>query len=863
MPGTPPGIFFLPTVAGGACRGAIYLEEGRGGAPPVLREVQSMADHPGSGATPTDAMLLARLAEGFFPSHAPRPAAAPHSPAVVSAIARSCALGAEADRLARLAQPPAEPAPARIGPRAASAAGLPAILSTFRVVLPRMGVRDSLAALLRVNQKTGFDCQSCAWPSPDGRRHRFEFCENGAKAIASEGTDRRITAEFFSRWSVDDLAGQSDAWLEQQGRLAEPLIRRPGADHYQPIGWDEAFQLIAGELNGLRTPDGAAFYTSGRASNEAAFLYQLFARDFGTNNLPDCSNMCHESSGTALAESLGIGKGTVTLEDFEQTDLILLVGQNPGTNHPRMLTSLEHARRNGATIIAVNPLPETGLLRFTDPNPDEYATPLHFAAAVLGSGRTLADLHLPVRVNGDIALLKGLMKVMLAEEAAHGGVLDHRFIGEFTEGFDRLRADLEATTWPEIEAGSGLTRDDIERAGRIVAGSRRMICCWAMGLTQHRDAVSTIQTLVNLLLLGGHIGRPGTGTCCVRGHSNVQGDRTMGIWERPSAGFLDALAREFGIVPPRHAGKDVVDTITAMHDGEVEVFVGLGGNFLAAAPDTVCTAEALRSCRLTVQIATKLNRGHLVTGRTALLLPCLGRMERDPAGILTVEDSMGIISPSRGHTEAAAPALRSETAIIAGIAHATLGARSRIDYPGLSADYGRIRDHIARVVPGFADFNIRLARGPFYLPNPARQRRFVTPSGRAGFHVAPIARHPLNGERYLLATIRSHDQFNTTVYGLDDRYRGVHGGRRVLFANPDDLAARGWTAGTRVDITSHFGDERRVARSFQLVPYPIPRGCVAAYFPEANVLVPIGSVAERSNTPTSKSIVVSLAAVPA
>ena len=820
-----------------------------------------MADHPGTtpDSTETDASVLARLAEGFFPTFAPRQASAPRSQAVAYAIARSCTLGADADRLARLAQPPIESAAARIGTPSASAAGLPAVLNTFRVALPQMGLIDTLSAFLKVNQKTGFDCQSCAWPSPDGKRHRFEFCESGAKAITSEGTHRKIGADFFRTWSIDALAEQSDAWMEQQGRIAEPLIRRAGATHYEPIGWEEAFATVAGALNQLRTPDGAAFYTSGRASNEAAFLYQLFARDFGTNNLPDCSNMCHESSGTALTESLGIGKGTVTLEDFEQTDLIILIGQNPGTNHPRMLTSLEHAKRNGATIIAINPMPETGLLRFTDPNPEEYPTPFHFAAGILGSGKALADLHLPVRINGDIALLKGLMKVVLSVEAAHGGVLDHDFIRDQTEGFSALKADIDATAWDDIEEGSGVSRLEIERAGRLVAASKRMICCWAMGLTQHRDSVSTIQTLVNLLLLGGHIGRPGAGTCCVRGHSNVQGDRTMGIWERPAPAFLDALAREFGIVPPRHFGKDVVDSIAAMHDGEIEVFVGLGGNFLAAAPDTVCTAQALRTCRLTVQIATKLNRGHLVTGETALLLPCLGRSEQDPAGTLTVEDSMGVVSPSRGHAKPVAPALRSEVDIIAGIAHATIGPRSKVDWRGLGADYSRIRDHISRVIPGFADFNARLAQGPFYLPNAARQRRFNTRSGKAGFHVAPIAKPPVADGRFVLMTIRSHDQFNTTIYGLDDRYRGVHGGRRVLFIHPEDMKWRGWEAGMRVDITSHFGDEQRVARSFQLVPYAIPRRCLATYFPEANVLVPLGSVAERSNTPTSKSIEVSLA----
>ena len=818
-----------------------------------------MTDHSVPQGPPADAALQARIAEGFFPSHAPRPAGAPHSDRVTAAILKACVLGSEADDAARLAQPPLETQPARIGPRAASAAGLPAILSTFRRALPQMGLRETLAAFRRVNQKTGFDCQSCAWPSPDGRRHHFEFCENGAKAMASEGTRRTIGREFFRRWTVEELAARPDAWLEAQGRLAEPLVRREGAGHYEPIDWEEAFHLVGAELNALRTPDGASFYTSGRASNEAAFLYQLFARVFGTNNLPDCSNMCHESSGTALAESLGVGKGTVTLEDFEQAELILLVGQNPGTNHPRMLTALEHARRNGARIIAINPLPETGLFRFTDPNPDEYPSPLHFVAGVLGSGRPLADLHLPVRINGDIALLKGLMKVMLAEDAARGGVLDRAFIRESTEGFEALHADLEETPWEAVEAGSGIPRALIEEAGRAVAGAGRVIACWAMGLTQHRDAVATIQTLVNLLLLGGHIGRPGTGTCCVRGHSNVQGDRTMGIWDRPSTAFLDALAREFDIIPPRHQGKDVVDTIAAMHEGTVEVFVGLGGNFLAAAPDTVCTAEALRACRLTVQVATKLNRGHLVTGRTALLLPCLGRMEVDPSGPLSVEDSMGIISSTRGFAPPAAPALRSEVAIIAGIAQATVGARSAIRWRWLAEDYDRIRDHIGRVVPGFEGFNARLQDGPFYLPNPARSRRFVTPSGRARFHVAPIRQPPADPSRFLLGTVRSHDQFNTTIYGLEDRYRGVHGGRRVLFINPEELALRGWPAGAQVDITSHFGREQRVARRFQLVPYPVPRGCLETYFPEANVLVPLGSVAERSNTPTSKSIEVSLA----
>jgi molybdopterin-dependent oxidoreductase alpha subunit len=800
---------------------------------------------------------LAFLAHGFFPTHSPRPDST-FAPAVHTAIDGSCKATVRGDPAVRRAQTPIETVPAHLRGRSHAAAGLPAIASTFRVALPKMGLRKTMQTFREVNQKTGFDCQSCAWPSPDGERHHFEFCENGAKAMADEGMNRTIGAPFFAEWSIDALADQPDHWLNAQGRLAEPMLRREGCAHYEPISWETAFDLIGRELRQLESPNGAAFYTSGRASNEAAFLYQLFARQFGTNNLPDCSNMCHESSGTALVESLGIGKGTVTLNDFQQTDLILIVGQNPGTNHPRMLTSLEHAKKHGARIIAINPLPEVGFLRFNDPSPDEYKTPLHFAAHLLGPGTPLADLHLPVRINGDIALCKGLMKVLLAADEASGAVLDHDFIRDYTDGFAELYADLEATTWQEIVDGCALSREEIERAGLMIAGARRMIACWAMGLTQHRDAVATIRMLVNVLLLGGHIGRPGAGTCCVRGHSNVQGDRTMGVWERPSGPFLDALDREFGFRAPRKHGHDTVETIAAMHEGEVEIFVSLGGNFLSATPDTACTAEALRRCRLTVHIGTKLNRSHLITGRQALIFPCLGRSERDPGGFLTVEDAMGVVSSSTGRQEPVAPALRSEAAIIAGIARATLDGRSTVDWDALAGDYGNLRERIGRVVRGFEDFNSRIAAGPFYLPNPARERKFVTSTGKAHFAVAPISSHDLDADQYLLMTIRSHDQFNTTIYGLHDRYRGVHGGRRVLFMNQEDLEARGWAGGERVDITSHFGTERRVARRFQLVPYPIPQRCVAVYYPEGNVLVPIGSVAAESNEPAYKSVHVSL-----
>ncbi len=583
--------------------------------------------HRGPGDMP-GVDTLALLAEGFFPTHAPRSTGTAYSAATQAAVDRCCEATAVASVLAEQAQTPIETVPARTSGTSHSAAGLPAIANTFRVALPKMGISKTLRTFLQVNQKDGFDCQSCAWPSPDGKRHRFEFCENGAKAMADEGMTQTIGADFFAKWSIAELAAQSDHWLNAQGRLAEPMLRREGCAHYEPIGWDDAFALIGEELRALESPDRAAFYTSGRASNEAAFLYQLFARQFGTNNLPDCSNMCHESSGTALVESLGIGKGTVTLEDFEQTDLILIVGQNPGTNHPRMLTSLEHAKKKGAAIIAINPLGGDGIPPVHRPESRRVPAPIHFAAHLLGSGDPLADLHLPVRINGDIALLKGLMKVMLAEDETTGGVLDHAFIRDHTGGFAELYAELEATSWQDIVEGSGIPREEIERAGRMVARSKRVIACWAMGLTQHRDAVATIRMLVNLLLLGGHIGRPGAGTCCVRGHSNVQGDRTMGIWERPTGPFLDALDKEFGFASPREPGHDTVDTITAMHEGEIEAFVSLGGNFLSAAPDTVCTADALQRCKLTVQISTKLNRSHIMTGRTALILPCLGRSER-------------------------------------------------------------------------------------------------------------------------------------------------------------------------------------------------------------------------------------------
>jgi molybdopterin-dependent oxidoreductase alpha subunit len=760
------------------------------------------------------------------------------------------------------AQPPIETAGIRLGAPSPVAAGLAAVQKSLAIGIREMGVARTAKLLLAVNQKRGFDCQSCAWPNPDNERNFAEFCENGAKAVADEATRKRITAEFFRRHSVAELAEQSDHWLNQQGRLTEPMVLRPGATHYEPIAWDEAFTLMAAELKKLPSPDAASFYTSGRTSNEAAFLYQLFVRAFGTNNLPDCSNLCHESSGAALTATIGIGKGCVTLADFDRADAIFVVGQNPGTNHPRMLTALQSAKRRGCRIVSINPLPEVGTHRFK--NPQDLKNPFRAGEVLFGQGTQLADLWLPVRINGDMAVFQGMMKEMLAaEEKAPGKVFDQAFIREHTEDYDILLAQLRAVSWADIETSSGLTRTQIRAAADIAMGAKAIIACWAMGLTQQREAVATIQEIVNFLLIGGHIGRPGAGPCPVRGHSNVQGDRTMGIYEKPPAAFLDALATEFDFAPPREHGLDVVDTIRAMRDGHVRVFFAMGGNFLSATPDTEATAAALRNCALTAHVSTKLNRSHLITGRTALILPCLGRTEMDlQAGgeqFVTVEDSMGVISASYGSLAPASPHLKSETAIVADLARAVFGPHSPVDWGALAANYDLIRDRIERVVPGFAPFNERVKRGPFYLPNGPRDRRtFSTATQKARFTAHALPANPLAPGQYAMMTIRTHDQFNTTVYGLDDRYRGIFNGRRVIFMNTEDIAAAGLMQGQLVDLTSHFNGVERHAPRFMVAPYAIPRGCTATYFPEANVLVPLDSVAEVSNTPTSKFVAITI-----
>jgi molybdopterin-dependent oxidoreductase alpha subunit len=766
------------------------------------------------------------------------------------------------------AQPPVEIEGTKQREHHGSAGGVPAVVETARFVWGRMGVIRGTQAMLQVNQVDGFDCQSCAWPSPDERRHIAEFCENGAKAVSDEGTRKRVSPQFFEKHSVQDLLGRSDYWLNEQGRLTHPMVLRGESNHYEPISWEEAFSLLASELNSLGSPHEAAFYTSGRTSNEAAYLYQLFARSFGTNNLPDCSNMCHESSGAALKETIGIGKGTVTLDDFLKADAILVVGQNPGTNHPRMLTSLELAKENGAKIISVNPLPEVGNFRFKNPNPQNLKNPLKAAATFFGEGAQLSDLWLQVKINGDLALFKGLMKELLEEERkSPGKIFDHDFIAQYTEGYTDFVSALESAPWPEILESSGLTRDQIRKAADIVLESRNLICCWAMGLTQHKNSVATIREVVNFLLVRGNIGRPGAGLCPVRGHSNVQGDRTMGIWEKPTPLFLEKLAQRYSFEPPREHGCDTVTCIQAMHRGRIKVFFALGGNFLSAAPDTELTAEALTRCRLTAQVSTKLNRAHLVTGRRALILPCLGRSEIDQRAtgkqFVTVEDSMGIINPSQGRLKPASEHLLSEPAIIARLAEAVLGKQANLPWSQWAEDYNLIRDEIEQVIPGFDRFNTRISQGIFYLPNPPRdERKFSTETGKAMFTLNPVERLPVEIGQYVLMTIRSHDQFNTTIYGLDDRYRGIHNGRRVIFMNPEDIKQEGLTQGQPVDITSHFEGHERQADRFLVAPYSIPRGCVAAYFPEANVLVPVGSVAEKSHTPTSKSVIVTISPSP-
>lgn len=736
------------------------------------------------------------------------------------------------------------------------AGGLHAIISSLKHVIGEIGIWQGVKSMSSVNQIEGFDCPGCAWPDPDEQRSGLgEFCENGAKAVAEEATSRRVGPEFFQKHTIDQLAGKSDYWLGKSGRLTHPMILREGKQHYEPVSWQGAFDLIAGSLNALNSPNEAVFYTSGRTSNEAAFLYQLLVRKFGTNNLPDCSNMCHESSGVALSETLGIGKGSVKLDDFEKTELIIVSGQNPGTNHPRMLTALQKAKKKGAKIIAINPLKETGLVKFKHPQ---------HLSDMLGSPTTITDLFLQVKINGDVALLKAIMKLLIqADEESNGAVLDHEFIKSNTQGYQELLQDLERYNLQDLISECGVPEVKIRETVSLLKEKKKIIVCWAMGLTQHKNAVDNIREIVNLLLMKGSIGKPGAGTCPVRGHSNVQGDRTMGIWERPKKAFLDKLQLVFGFDPPRQPGLNTVEAIQAMAEGKAKVFIGLGGNFLSATPDTAYTARALQNCSLTVHISTKLNRSHLVTGKTALILPCLGRTEKDEQSgnsqFVSVENSAGVVHKSIGNKQPVSEHLLSEPKIVAEMGKAIIGENGSIDWDYMADNYDNIRNYIQQVVPGFENYNERVRKpGGFYLPNGARAGIFKTATGKAKFTVNRLSAHNLKEGKFLMMTIRSHDQFNTTIYGLNDRYRGIYNERRVVLINPQDIQKAALKAGDVVDLRSHFNGWERIAEKFLVVPYDIPPQCIATYFPEANVLVPVDSFADHSHTPASKSVVVTV-----
>ena len=728
------------------------------------------------------------------------------------------------------------------------AAGIPAVVSSGKHSLKKMGLTRTVKSLSMVNQKSGFDCPGCAWPDPENRTH-FEFCENGAKAVADEATKSKVGREFFKKFTIQELASKSDFWLNDQGRIVEPLFLSKDSNNYEPISWDDALTKISDRLNTLSTPDKAVFYTSGRTSNEAAFLYQAFIRSYGTNNLPDCSNMCHESSGKGLGSTIGIGKGTVKLEDFNHSELILVIGQNPGTNHPRMLTALRDAKKRGSKIIHINPLPEAGLERFK--HPQDYMS-LDFKST------KLSDFHLQVKIGGDAALMKGLIKVHL-----DSGGFDTEFIENSTTGFQSMCDNARDTPWELIVRDSGIEKQLIEKVGVLCARSNATIACWAMGLTQHRNGVSVIQEVVNLLLLGGHVGRKGAGFCPVRGHSNVQGDRTVGIWEAPSDSFMDKMEQGLKISLPRKHGYDVVNSIKAMADSKVEVFFCMGGNFLSATPDTRFTANALSNVDLVVQVSTKLNRSHIVTGKEALILPCLGRTELDiqKSGkqFVSVENSMGIVHMSRGGLKPASDLLKSEPWIVASLAAKTLK-NSPIEWKELASSYDKIRDIMSDSLHGFEDYNIRVREeNGFYLPNPPRDSRtFQTDDGKAHFTTHGLPDVSVESDQYVMMTLRSHDQYNTTIYGLDDRYRGIKGNRRILMMNSLDMLERNWKTRQVIDITSHFEGEERTSENWLVIPYEIPSGNIAAYFPEANELVPLDSTAEISNTPTSKWIICSL-----
>lgn len=755
------------------------------------------------------------------------------------------------------AQPPEAFTGIQLEEIATSAAGPKAVKVALQHVTSEMDVVQGIKVLKSLNQFNGFDCPGCAWPDPDEKRAFLaEYCENGAKAVAEEATQKKVDPAFFAKHSIEELGQWSDMDLGKSGRITHPMVLEKGATHYKPISWEAAFERIGQKLNALGSPDEAIFYTSGRTSNEAAFLYQLFVRQYGTNNLPDCSNMCHESSGVALSSTVGIGKGSVTLEDFNHAEVIVVMGQNPGTNHPRMLSALRKARKKGAQIVTVNPLPEAGMMNFRDPQ--------HVQDWV-GNGTDLTTEFVQVKINGDVAFLKAMMYLMLQEEKKNpGSVFDLDFIDKQTHGYSDFITDLEQANIQDLSTDCGISIEQITRVAQLMIQHKRIIVCWAMGLTQHKNGVANIQEVVNLLLLKGSIGKKGAGTCPVRGHSNVQGDRTMGIWEKPKPAFLDKLDTVFDFKTPREHGLDVVEAIEAMHQRKASVFFAMGGNFLSATPDTEFTAEALKQCSLTVHVSTKPNRSHLIHGEEALILPCLGRSEQDVQQngkqFISVENSMGVVSKSAGDLKPSSEHLKSEVAIVCALAQATLGKRSSVNWPSMAGNYDLIRDRIELVIPGFTDYNKRVReRGGFYLPNNAREGNYKpTPTGKANFTVNEVPKHNLPEGHFLMMTIRTHDQYNTTIYGLDDRYRGIKNERRVVLMNPEDMKQHQLKQLEVVNLISHFQGETRRADRFLVVSYNIPRGNVSTYFPEANPLVPIGLTAKGSNTPVSKSVEVSV-----
>jgi len=754
------------------------------------------------------------------------------------------------------AQPPEKLTGIKLVKVPETSVGIKAVKSALTQIKDEVGVVKGIKLLKNLNQYDGFDCPGCAWPDPDAKRAFLaEYCENGAKAVAEEATKNKVSPLFFTTNSVSEMTKWSDYELGKSGRITHPMYLPEGKDYYEEISWDDAFQLIGKELNNLTSPDEAIFYTSGRTSNEAAFLYQLFVRQFGTNNLPDCSNMCHESSGAALTQTLGIGKGSVTLDDFNHADLVIVIGQNPGTNHPRMLTALGETKKRGGKIITVNPLPEVGLMNFKDPQ-----NPLKW----IGSGQELTDLFLQIKINGDVALLKIILKLMKEKETEKPGtVFNHQFIKDKTKGLQNMLLDLDRYKIEDLLPQTGLSLDTIQKATNMIINNDKIIICWAMGLTQHKNSVDNIRELVNILLLKGSIGKKGAGTCPVRGHSNVQGDRTMGIWEKMPTKFLDKLEETFQFQSPRKHGFDVVEAIEAMHQKKAKIFFGMGGNFVSATPDTTFTAKALQNCDLTVHVSTKLNRSHLIHGKQALILPCLGRSEKDyqvsGAQFISVENSMGVVHSSQGHLEPVSKKLLSEPAIVVGLANATLK-KTTVNWTKLISNYDLIRNKIEKVIPGFKNYNKRVRqKGGFYLPNNARDNNFKpTHTGKANFTLNKPSDIELKENQFIMMTIRTHDQYNTTIYGLNDRYRGVLNERRIIFMNAKDMKKHHLKSLDLVDLKSHFKDKERFAKGFLVVAYDIPEQCTATYFPEANVLVPITNVAHTSNTPASKTVIISI-----